>query len=68
LAERLFHKRLHFTLVASRRGFVTPVDGVANEVTKQPGEMAPALPREMGRVVMRCLRKDPEYRFKTWPI
>jgi len=37
---------------------------VVNEVPKQPGETAPALPREMDRVVMRCLRKDPEYRFQ----
>jgi Tol biopolymer transport system component len=42
---------------------VATLSAVVSEVPKQPGG-APGLPREMERVVMRCLRKDPEYRFQ----
>jgi len=40
------------------------LSAVVNETPKQPGEVASGLPREMERMVMRCLRKDREYRFQ----
>jgi Tol biopolymer transport system component len=32
---------------------------------KPPGEVAPGLPRDLERIVQRCLRKDPEKRFQS---
>jgi eukaryotic-like serine/threonine-protein kinase len=32
---------------------------------KPPGEVAPGLPRDLEKIVQRCLRKDPEKRFQS---
>ena len=37
---------------------------ILREEPKPPGELKPGLPRELERILRRCLRKEPEHRFQ----
>jgi serine/threonine protein kinase len=56
-----------YEIVTGRRAFrgETKVSTLAAILNKEPAplsQIAPGLPRELERIITRCLRKDPEYR------
>jgi serine/threonine protein kinase/Tol biopolymer transport system component len=61
---------LLYEMVTGVRAFVgkSPADTVLQVIRTQPkppGEIVVSLPRELERLIMRCLRKEPERRYQT---
>ena len=60
-----------YEMLSGRRAFsgANPMSTLAAILEKEPAPLADEshsrIPRELERVVMRCLRKDPERRFQT---
>ena len=46
------------------QGTISMLTSIIRDEPKPPGEMVPALPVELGRIVSLCLRKDPARRFQ----
>lgn len=58
-----------YEMVTGRRAFpgqssISSLDAVLHKEVASPSEISPSLPRDMERIINRCLRKDPEYRFQ----
>jgi Tol biopolymer transport system component len=61
---------LLYEVLTGRRPFAQPdrmstLADILNRDPAPPSTLNPALPREVERIVLRCLRKDPERRFQT---
>jgi Tol biopolymer transport system component/predicted Ser/Thr protein kinase len=59
-----------YEMVTGRRPFagdsrLSTLAAVLREEPKAPGEVVPGLPRELEKLIARCLRKDPERRSKN---
>ena len=60
---------LLYEMVTGRRAFAgsssaEAMAAVLKDQPKPPGELAPGLPKELERIILRCLRKDPGRRFQ----
>ena len=60
---------LLYEMVAGRRAFqgqskLSTLSAILKEEPKPLHEVDPAAPRDLGRIVARCLRKDPERRYQ----
>jgi uncharacterized RDD family membrane protein YckC len=60
-----------YELLTGERPFAQPdlmslLMAVANEMPRAPHEVAPAVPKGLSRIVLRCLAKRPEDRFRTY--
>ena len=59
-----------YEMLAGQRAFqgdtkASTIASILREEPKPVGQVAEGLPREVERIVRRCLRKDPEHRFQT---
>jgi serine/threonine-protein kinase len=58
-----------YEMVTGRRAFAgdsraETLAAILREAPRPPSELAPDLPRDLERIVLRCLRKEPERRFQ----
>jgi len=63
---------LLYEMVTSRRAFrgdsrLSTLTAILREDPKPAGQIVEGLPRELERIIGRCLRKDPERRFQAMP-
>jgi eukaryotic-like serine/threonine-protein kinase len=61
-----------YEMVTGRRAFqgdsrLSTLTAILREEPKPVGQVVEGLPRELERIIARCLRKDPERRFQTTP-
>jgi Tol biopolymer transport system component len=59
-------------MVTGRKAFqgdsqIATLSAILREEPKPAGQVVEGLPRELERIIMRCLRKSPERRFQTMP-
>jgi Tol biopolymer transport system component/tRNA A-37 threonylcarbamoyl transferase component Bud32 len=59
-----------YEMVTGRRAFqgdstASTLAAVIKEDPKPPCEVSPRVPRDLEKVILRCLRKDPEWRWQT---
>jgi eukaryotic-like serine/threonine-protein kinase len=63
---------LLYEMVTGRRAFqggsrLSTLSAILREEPKAPSEVVEGLPRELERIIARCLRKSPERRFQAMP-
>src|SRR6478752_561145 len=63
---------LLYEMVTGRRAFqsdskIATLSAILREEPKPAGQIVEGLPRELERIIGRCLRKDPERRFQAMP-
>ena len=60
---------LLYEMVTGRRAFPGPrrrrlLAAVCKDQPKPPSELVPEVPKELERIILRCLRKEPDRRFQ----